>query len=80
MHTGRPFTQHTEVSNLPGAVHHKENTEHPCPGLVATLEELIVLGLVLSQTTVLASVGSVGLGLAPDASSWFRHPNWLCPF
>lgn len=45
----RPFAQHIEVSNLPGEVDHKENTEHPCPGLVATLKQLIVLGLVLSQ-------------------------------
>lgn len=65
IHVIKPFTQHIKVSNSPGEVYQKENTENPCPGLAAPLKELINLGLGLSQATGMVFVGSVGLGLAP---------------
>lgn len=49
----RLLTQHITVSNPPGEVYQKENTENPCPGLVATLKELMDLGPVLSQATAM---------------------------
>lgn len=56
--------QPIKVSNPSREVYHKENTENPCPGLVATLQSPLTLAYLLPQATVMVIGWWRGLGLS----------------